>query len=67
MNVCYKIWDEIYQLRNEIKKERPELRTKKIKKTFKDENGIVRCSKCGSSKNISKCADCIAAKLNLAA
>jgi len=51
-------WDKIYNLRDSYYKENPDLKTLKRFKTFKDEESIVRCAKCGATEDISGCPEC---------
>jgi len=56
-------WDRIYNQIDEAKKNNPNL-VKSIKKskTFTDEDGDTRCSKCGSTDDIDSCFECLQQK-----
>jgi hypothetical protein len=54
----FKEWDKIYDLRDSYIQENPELKQFRRYKTFKDEDGQIRCAKCGSTSDISGCPEC---------
>jgi len=51
-------WDKIYDLRDAYAKENPEIKSFKRFKTYKDEESVVRCAKCGATEDISNCPEC---------
>lgn len=55
-------WDAIFEELDNFKKENPDFIFNKRPKTFKDEDGDIRCTKCGSTQDISSCPECVAEK-----
>jgi hypothetical protein len=55
---CYEEWDKIFEQQEQYKKENPHIKNNKRSKTYIDEDGVVRCTKCGSTDDISGCMDC---------
>lgn len=58
----FKEWDEIFEQREAYLKLHPDANNIKRPKTFEDENGDIRCTKCGSTQNISTCPECVSEK-----
>ncbi len=55
-------WDNIFAQREVYIKEHPEEKNMLRPKTFKDEEGVVRCTKCGGVENFSTCPECVEEK-----
>ena len=62
MNNDFISWEKLRDKRKKIRKEFPDIKSKKSNRTFKDEYGIIRCSRCGTDKNIDGCGDCLQMK-----
>ena len=57
-NTNFEEWDKIFAQREQYNKEHPEGKTFRRWKTFKDEDGVVRCTKCGATDDIGGCPEC---------
>jgi len=55
----FKEWDEIFKQRKEYLEENPEARDRERPKTFEDDEGDTRCTKCGSTNDIGGCIECV--------
>ena len=55
-------WDRIFDELNKFKKENPDFKFNNRPKTYKDENGDIRCTKCGATEDISNCPECVTEK-----
>jgi len=55
---AYQEWDAIFQEREKYLEEHPQAKDIKRPKTFKDQDGNIRCTKCGSTNDIGGCIEC---------
>jgi len=61
-NKQFQEWDKIFEELEKFKEENPNFHFNKRPKTFKDEDGEIRCTKCGATEDLSNCPECVSEK-----